>query len=257
MTLRLSTALRNYMLGGGSLRECLQGGKMKIYSGSQPATAEAAPTGTLLVTITDNSGAHTQEVRATGTISLTAGSAGSVDTATVASKNIIGAAIPYNTSLTQTAADLAAAINAYESEPKWSASASAGVVTLSGPLGLGAVGNSLTVAVTTTTLTASGSTTSGGVTSVNGLKFGASAAGAIDKLASQTWSGVAANSGTAGWYRFEGPVADSGALDSTESQYRMDGAISTSGAQLNMSSTTITAAATQTVTSFPVSLPTL
>lgn len=259
MTLHASAALRNKMLAGQPLKACLQGGKIKIYTGAQPATAEAAPTGTLLCTITDNSGAHTQEVQATGTITLTAGSSGSVDSITVGGLALIDASVPYNTSLTQTASDLAAAINATEQVPKWSATAAGAVVTIKAPQGMGALANSLTVTGSLTTLTASYANTSGGVSSVNGLKFGVPAGGIVDKRSTQTWSGVVVGAGTqtAGWFRFEGPVADSGALDSSESQVRLDGSISTSGANLNMSSTSFTNGATQTVNSFPITLPTL
>lgn len=255
MTLRLSTGARNLLLNGGSFKEAFTGGKLKIYSGAQPASADAAPTGTLLATITDASGAHTQEVRATGTITP-AGASGSITACTVNSLAVIGAAVPFNSTLTQTAADLADAINDYPSVPKITASAVAGVVTLYAPYGVGAGANGWVVDATCSTMTSTDVNMSGGVTAVNGLKFDTPAAGVMDKLSTQTWSGVAASTGTAGWFRFEGPVADSGALDSTESQIRMDGAVSTSGAQLNMSSTSITAAATQTITSFPVTLPT-
>jgi hypothetical protein len=170
--------------------------------------------------------------------------------------SVLQETVPFNTSLTQTAADLAEAINETCSVPKISASASGAVVTLTAPQNVGAAANGWVVLSTVTTITKTDANLAGGVTSVNGLKFDKATGGAMDKLDSQTWSGVAASSGTAGWFRLEGPVADSGALDSVESQIRLDGAISTSGAQLNMSSTSITAAATQTITSFPITLPT-
>ncbi|MGZ8317510.1 MAG: hypothetical protein ACXWVD_00275 [Telluria sp.] len=255
MTLRLSTALRNLMLGGGSLKDSLQGGKIKIYSGTQPATADAAPTGTLLCTITDASGAHTQEVRATGTVTLS-GSSGSIDALTINAEPVIGAAVAFTTDLATTATLLATAINEYQSVPKFTASAASGVVTITAPRGLGAECNGWVVDATCTTMTSTDVNLSGGVSAVNGLKFGVAAAGVLPKLSSQTWSGVAGATGTAGWFRFEGPTADSGALDSSEAQVRLDGSISTSGAQLNMSSTSITSAATQTITSFPITLPT-
>lgn len=254
MTLRLSTGLRNKMLGGQSLQGCLSGGRLKIYTGAQPASADAAPTGTLLLTVTDTSGASTAEVLASGTVTL-AGSAGSVTAMTVNGLNVIGAAVPFNTSLTQTAADLAAAINAFPSVPKITASSSGAVVTVKAPQGVGATANGWVVDATCTTMTSTDVNMSGGVTAVNGLKWGAAAAGVIDKLASQAWTGVGVADGTAGWFRFEGPVADSGAIDSTESQIRMDGAISTSGGQLNMSSTTVATGATETVNSLPVTMP--
>jgi hypothetical protein len=59
MTVRLSTGARNAMLGNGTnagLRAALALGFMNIYSGSQPATADAAATGTLLGTVTVNDG---------------------------------------------------------------------------------------------------------------------------------------------------------------------------------------------------------
>lgn len=255
MTLRLSSGLRNHLMNGGSMKQAFSGGKLKIYSGSQPSTADAAPTGTLLATITDNSGAHTQEVRATGTITLS-GSSGSITAVTVNALTVLGETVAFDTDLSTTATNLAEAINEYHSVPKIQASASGAVVTLTAPQGVGAGANGWVVDSTTSTLVGTDVNMSGGVTSANGLKFDKGSAGAMDKLDSQTWSGVAGVTGTAGWFRLEGPVADSGALDSTESQIRMDGAISTSGAQLNMSSTSITASATQTITSFPITLPT-
>lgn len=254
MTLRLSTALRNLVLNGGSVKNALQGGKLKIYTGAQPASADAAPTGTLLCTITAASGAHTQEVQATGTITLS-GAAGSISNVTVDSVPIIGAAVAFDTDLTTTAAALAQAINDYNSLPKYTATAAGAVVTVTAPRGMGAAANGLVLDATTVTMTSVDVNLSGGVTAVNGLSFGTPSAGELPKLASQTWSGVAVASGTAGWFRFESAVADSGALDSAASQVRLDGAISTSGSQLNMSSTTITASATQTITAFPLSLP--
>lgn len=255
MTLRLSTALRNHVLSGGSLKDTLTGGKILIYTGAQPATADAAPTGTLLATITANSLAHTAEVQATGTVTLS-GAAGSVDAITVDGVGILDAPVAYDTSLTVTAANLAAAINTSASNPEYTATSAGAVVTIKAKRGAGATANGMAVAGTLTTMTATYAAMSGGVTSVNGLKFGSAAAGILPKLPAQVWSGTAAATGTAGWFRFVGAVADSGALDSTESEIRLDGSISTSGAQLNMSSTTVTASATQTIASFPITLPT-
>lgn len=256
MTLRLSAGLRNFVNQNGSIRDALQGGELQIYSGAQPATADSAVTGTLLATITDNNGARTAEVLATGTVTLTGGAAGSINTLTVGGINIIDAAVPFNTSLNQTAADLAAMINNSDSTPEYNATVSGSVVTIQANRGSGASANTLVVTGTLTTITATYANMSGGVNAANGLKFGISAAGVLPKRASQTWSGVAVASGTAGWFRFIGAVADAGGNDSTEATLRMDGSISTSGAQLNMSSTTITSGATQTIATFPITLPT-
>jgi hypothetical protein len=257
MTARFSAAMRNYVANEGPYRKALLGGKIEIYSGSQPASAEAAPTGTLLVTITDASGAHTNEVRATGTVTLTGGASGSVDTLTVDSVALLPAAVPFNTSLSQTASDVADAINNYQTTPEYTAEASGAVITISAPLGLGTTANGYVVASTATTITKTDVNLAGGVDSVNGLNFGPASGGILSKLGSQVWTGVGVATGTAGWFRFTSAVADSGILDSTESEVRMDGAVSTSGQQLNMSSISFATSATQTITAFDITLPTL
>lgn len=255
MTLRISTALRNHMAHGGSYASAFQNGRIEIYTGSQPATADAATSGTLLCTITAASAAFTAEVRATGTLTLNSGSAGSIDTLTVDGFSIIDAAVAYNTSLTQTAADIATAINNSQKAPNYTATSSGAVVTITAPIGAGATANTLVVAHTATTLSGTTADMSGGVTGVNGLRFGTASGGVIAKLSSQTWSGVNAATGTAGWYRLYGSVADSGFTDSSLVYLREDGAISTSGSQLNMSSTSLTSAATTTVDSWTRTFP--
>lgn len=57
MAIRLSTGLRNKMLDGGTgggIKEALASGFIAILTGSQPASADAAATGTLLGTVTVN-----------------------------------------------------------------------------------------------------------------------------------------------------------------------------------------------------------
>ena len=56
MTYKVSTGLRNHMLTSGSLRAALTNGKIRILSGPEPASADAAETGTLLCVI-DKDGA--------------------------------------------------------------------------------------------------------------------------------------------------------------------------------------------------------
>lgn len=256
MTVRLSNALRNYALEQGSVKHALQGGKLLVYSGAQPASPETAPSGSLLCTYTSSSAAHTAEVLATGSVTLSTGASGSVDTITVDSVDLLPAAVPYNTSLAQTALDCITAINKNSTSPKYKASSGgSGVITLTAARGAGAEANGLVVAATYTTITGSVSNMASGVTQVNGLKFGAASSGTLSKDDAQTWSGAAAASGTAGWFRFVGAVADSGTTDSTDSQVRIDGSISTSGADLNLTSTAIASGATQTVSAFSLTLP--
>lgn len=255
MTLRYSTGLRNHLAAGGSFKNAFQNGRIEIYTGSQPATPETAVSGTLLCTVTNSNGAHTAEVQATGTITIT-GAAGSIDTCTLDGVSLIAAAVPFNTSVTQTATDLVTAINDHETFLNVKASSSAGVVTITAPRGAGATFNGLDLATTVTTLAATPVDMAGGVTAVNGLKFGTEASGAIAKLAAQTWEGTNVAGGTAGWYRMYGSVADTGAADATGAAIREDGAISTSGQQLNLTgSTTLTAAAKTTINTWSRTVP--
>jgi hypothetical protein len=257
MALRYSTGLRNFMAGIGSYKRAFQNGRIEIYSGAQPSTADAAVTGTLLCTITDNAQARTAEVLSSGSVTLTGGASGSVNTLTVNGIEVMGAAVAFNTSLTQTAADMATQINRYNGGEEYLATSSGAVLTLTALPGTGTMPNGFVVASSVTTITKTDANMAGGVTAVNGLKYEFPSGGGISKLASQTWSGVNAASGTAGWYRQYGSVADAGGLDSTYVYYREDGAIATAGAELNLSSTALVASATTTISSGSLTIPTL
>lgn len=258
--LKLSLGLRNFILGGGSMREAFKNAIMEMYAGGQPTDADQAVIGTLLVTFTKSGGAFTPEVLSSTTITLTGGASGSINTVTVNGVNIIpDGAVAFNTSLTQTATDLAAAINNAFTDPTFAASAVGAVVTIKAAPGTGATPNAQAVATTLTTITntiANGSTLAGGVTAVNGLSFGAAAAGVLAKKATETWQGTAVATNTAGWFRLKSSIADAGALDAAGAFMRLDGAVATSGAQLNMASTSIVAAAVQTLATFNINFPT-
>jgi len=57
MTVRLSTALRTALAGAAGFASTFANGIIEVRTGTQPANADAAVTGTLLGTITLNSGA--------------------------------------------------------------------------------------------------------------------------------------------------------------------------------------------------------
>ena len=263
MALRPSIALRNYLLEGGSLKMALSNCTIKVYTGSQPATADAAPTGTLLCTYTSSGGTATREVRAYGSTELTAGSSGSVDTVGIklgssgATIALLPSAITYATSLANTAALVAAAINNNPKNIYVDASVPSGaIIRLTAKPGVGAVPNSSWEVVSTvTTLTKTDTNFANGVTAANMLTWGDASAGTLVKSTTETWSGTAAATGTAGWFRIEASVSDAGALDSSEAVMRLDGSIATSGAELNMTPTSITSGAVQTISSFSVTLP--
>lgn len=256
--LKASKALRNGMLAYGTFRQVMSDCVLEVYSGSQPATAESAPTGTLLCTYTENGGAFTNEVRATGTITLS-GVAGSVNSITVAGIQVLGAVIPFTTDLTTTAALVAEQINDYHDHKLVTASSSGAVITLTAQRGFGASVNNIDVTTTTTTLGAVDVDLGDavlGVTAVNGLNWDVTAAGVISKDSTEIWEGVAVATGTAGWFRFKAATVDSGALDSLEAFPRLDGAVATTGAELNLGNTSFVIAVPQIVTSFQLTFPT-
>lgn len=247
MSLHESTAFRNFRQQNGSTKRALQGGILQIYSGTQPTSADDAPVGTLLNTMTLSSGTpHTAETISTGSVTLTGGAAGSVNTVTVNSIDILDGAVPYNGSLNQTATDVAAKINTTLSVPEYSASATGAVITISAMPGTGTSPNTLVVACTSTTITTSKTDMASGVANVNGLTFGLSAAGVLAK--SGTWSGVAVADGTPGWYRFCRSAAESAGSSTTA--IRVDGTVSTSGADLNINPNSSITGVTLTIDTF-------
>jgi len=256
MALRLSKGLRNFLAQHGSLKQALQNGVLEVYTGTQPTTADDAVSGTLLVRFTKSGSSRTAEVLATGSVTLTGGASGSINSITVDGVNIIPqGAVAFNTSLNQTAADLAAAINEGLSSPEYRASVSGAVVTITALAGSGAAPNGFVVTGSLTTITATYGNMASGVDAANGLRLGSAAAGVISKVVGDTWQGTAAASGSAGWFRFKGSVSDPDTADSNETYIRLDGNVATSGANMNMSNTSITASAVQTLTAFSVTVP--
>lgn len=66
MTVRLSTQLRTNLAGSTGFAATFANGVIEIYSGTQPASADSAVTGTLLGTVTLNSGAFVPGVATNG-----------------------------------------------------------------------------------------------------------------------------------------------------------------------------------------------
>jgi len=90
LTVRLSTALRTNLAGTTGFAATFANGVINIYSGTQPVDADAAVTGTLLGTVTLNSGAFTDGV-ATNGLTFAAASGGVVSKSGVWSFNGIAA----------------------------------------------------------------------------------------------------------------------------------------------------------------------
>jgi hypothetical protein len=255
MALRLSTAMQNFVNSLGCYNDALWMGELRVRTGSQPASADAAETGTLLCTITDNAAARTAEVLAFGNVTLTGGAAGSVDTVTVDGIEIMGAAVAFTSTLNDTATAVAAQINRWKSAPNYTASASGAIVTIKALPGTGASANGFVVSGTFTTITGTYGNLASGVTATNGLKFDFSAAGVAAIYTGQTWAGDNVAGGVAGWFRYCGSVADAGALDSTATFLRVDGAISTAGAEMNLNNTTFANLARTTLNTALATVP--
>jgi len=259
MTVRLSTGLRNYVLNYGSVKNAIENGKTYWYSGSQPSSADAAPTGTLLNTFTAAAGTHTAEVVPYGSVELTGGASGSIDALTVNSVSIIDNAVDYDTDLATTATNLAAEINRTQSSPNYRAVIDSGndqKVIIYAMRGVGSGANTYAVATTVTTITKTDTAFANGVDAVNGIKYDVAASGVITLASTPSVQGVASNDGVAGWMRIVGPVADSLAADTTASQIRIDLSIATSGADMNLANgTTVTSGATDTISSITITLP--
>lgn len=258
MALKLSAALRDACNEMGSLKNVMSNCVMKWYTGAQPATAETAPTGTLACVFSSASGALTREVLAVGSVALTGGASGSVNTLTVNSLEIMGSATNFNTSLIQTATDIVTKINNNPQNLLFVASnvlGTSATITLTARPGLGALAN-WTVASTTTTITKTDTNLTGGVTALNGLKWGDSVAGVLTKDPSQTWSGLALQTVSVGWFRIEAAVLDSFVTDATGVIMRIDGSIGISGAELNMGNPAIVTGVAQRIDNFSITLPT-
>lgn len=91
MTVKLSTGLRNAMSGLIGFAGALNGGVIEVYTGPQPLTADAAPTGTLLGRVTLNGGAWNAGTAANG-LALDAAAAGGVAKPTAAVWKMTGLA---------------------------------------------------------------------------------------------------------------------------------------------------------------------
>lgn len=263
MTFRLSTGARNGLVGSMGLLGMFNRGIIKVFTGAQPSSADAAETGTLLGTVSTSGSAVTRETRATGSITLTGGSSGSINTVTVGGKNIIpDGAVAYNTSLNQTASDLCDAINR---NGVMEARVSGAVVTLRGRPGTGVTTEAVTATLTTITATyVNMGSGVAGVAPVAGLLLGPAGyllgvetAGVLAKPSSQTWSVTPVADGTAGWWRFyASDTADSGGLLTAAPWYpRMDGACGVGSGELQLSTLSLTTGVPVTVDSWKITMP--
>lgn len=251
--MRLSTGVTNRLLDTSCLKELFDNCVIDIYSGAQPALPDNAPNGTLLATVSSNSGTVTPETAASGSMTLTGGASGSVNTVTVNGVDILGGVVSYTTDLATTAAAVALQINRNPKNVQYIASSSGAVITITCVNGMGALANTWAVSATLTTITATYVAMAGGVDAVNALRWDMASGGVLNKLASQVWSGNGVANGTAGWFRIRIP-SDSG-LASSATAVRMDGSIGTSGADMNLGSLAVSVGAPFILSAGAITLP--
>lgn len=101
---------------------------------------------------------------ASGTVTLTGGSSGSINNISVNSVNIMSGAVSFNSSLENTATLIASNINSHTSSPNYSANAVGAIITITAAAGTGADSNSFAVVANKTTITTTDVNLSGGVT---------------------------------------------------------------------------------------------
>lgn len=257
MALSWSTGIRNFAQSHGSYKRALQGGVLEIFTGSAPATADTAKSGTLLCTVSLGSGAVTKEVMNVATIVLS-GSGGTVDSITINGSEILGAVVSYTTDLTETARLVTQQINSYQpvDGPKYFARSNGACINIAQLPGCGTAGSgwACTAAATTMTFastTALGGTGGYGVAGSNGLTYGGSTAGIMSK--SGVWSGVNVATGVAGYFRITGSENDAGTASTTSC--RVQGVCGISSGDYPMTTTTLTSGQTHTVDTFLLTLP--
>lgn len=252
--LKFSTGLRNLVANNVGWRHALANGRLRVFSGAQPSTADDAQSGTLLAEFTVDATAFTAETRATVTVQVTGGGGGTINTVKVGGFPLIGAAVAWDTDVNTTAAALAAAINAYGNTPGFVATVLGDTVTIHAPLGMGAAANGLVLATTKTTVTTTdGAALASGVTAGYGLNFDAPVAGVLSKVAGEVWQADPGASGTAGWFRYVASGADDGLASTTFARY--DGSIATAGADINLASTAIAVGTPQTINQYEFEIP--
>lgn len=255
MTIKISSGCANGMAREVPLKDMISGGVIRYFTGSQPTDADTPMAGTQLCQFTVASGTYTAEVLSFGLVSLDSGTEGSVDAITVDSVEVLGAVVPYNTSLTQTAVDVVSQINRHISNPNYSATSATGVITIQAHPGTGTSPNGFVVASTVTTLSKTDTNMTGGVASANGLSWEAgSTAGTIIKRSTETWSGVASATGTVGCARITGSIADANGTSTT--LVRVDMSVGTTTASdLVLGVTTINSGDVESIASGTLTMP--
>lgn len=252
MALKLSTALRTYLDGGGSLREAFRDALLMIYSAGAgvPTTADLAPTGVLLARITLASGTCADDEVSTAkqsTVTVGTFAEGHINTIVIAGETFTYTSLA-GSSATIVAAALTAKINASLTVPVFSTYL-VGVITVRSKF----PGEDYVITVAGTGSPVLTTENAPEQVRVNSLQLIAPVAGVISKEAA-VWSKPAVATGTAAYFRLVRTTDDLD-NDTDFTDVRLQGTVSTSGADLNMSSINIVSGATQTIDTFALTCP--
>ena len=251
MALKLSTKMRNDLLSGKELRKTFEDAVIKIYSGTAPATADEAVSGTLLVTVSKAAGTVSVAEKSTCMESLlNVGSHASGETFGV---TINAVDYLYVNTPDLDAIPLAAAYAAVIDQCPDVEAHACGTINIYIRSKFAGVTYTCVVkgAVTgtqTLTLNAVANATA------DTIRFGSAVDGVISK-AVETWSGVAVSTGVAGYFRIVNST-DDGLTDAVNKVYpRLQGNVGISGTEMTLSNTTITSGATQTIDTATITMP--
>jgi hypothetical protein len=257
MSVKLSTKLRNDLMSGEDLRRIFEDAVIKVYSGAAPASADLAPTGTLLVTVSKSAGTVSAgEKSVAQQAKLLIGSHAPAETFTLI---VNGTSYIYTN--TPDAGDeiaVAAAFATYINENCNLVEAMAsGTATVYIRSKFKGTALTWTIAGTGTINTTTGAQALADTVSnvtADTIRFGAAVDGVLSKAA-ETWQGTAVATGVAGYFRMVNSTDDA-SDDSTNKAFpRIQGACGVSGTEMTLSNTTITSGAPQTIDTATITMP--
>ena len=251
MALSFSKELKNRLLQGESLKQAISGGCLKIYAGTRPTNADTGiGTATLLATLSYDGLTYSETAvnyYKTSFIKITGDLGTGIVRITLGSTNYDFSESNYS-SLQDLLINIATTINKRDMRVFVVPIFGTGITDTGVAISARTAGEDIyiygdTVGASVSVTTIDGSSAN---RNSNGLILGTAVDGAISKE-SGVWKGIAIASGTATWFRIQGPGEDD---DSTRYDLvRLDGTVGTSGADLILSSTSITSGATITVDS--------
>jgi len=261
----LSTGFVAQLCKGSGYWKNIANGEMRLLTGTEPATADAAETGTLLAVLTLSGSAWTPETLAIykGTIT---GTSGTVTSVKVGGLEILGATITFSVDVTTTAALVAAKINDHSSTTQFTATSSAGIVYITCPPTTGTSHNAGILLVTTVsggdlafTVTGTGTPAdsggTAGIAAVNGLNFQFPAVAGVFTKETTVWQDSSANAaGTVGYARLVLDGTDDFTLST--SYRRIQFTVGTSGADITSQILTTTLAAPVIMNTFALTATT-